>query len=271
MNRYIVLTVLLLFSAVTRAAPSPDYWSFWDKADESSEAEVDHQLWQGFLDSYVKPSASTGMYMVEYGRVKRADKKALDAYLQQLAGLDPRKLSRDEQLAYWINLYNALTVDLILDYYPVKSITRLGKGWFRMGPWRDELITIAGQSISLHDIEHRILRPIWKNPRIHYALNCASIGCPDLLPTVFQGNSVHEQLKVAARRFINQEKGAVLIDGRLVLSSIFDWYEDDFDDEEGVLEELKVFARDELKRQLENFDGRISYRYNWKLNEYRLE
>ena len=62
-----------------------------------------------------------------------------------------------------------------------------------------------------------------------------------------------------------------MIDGRLVLSSIFDWYEDDFDDEEGVLEELKVFARDELKRQLENFDGRISYRYNWKLNEYRLE
>ena len=82
---------------------------------------------------------------------------------------------------------------------------------------------------------------------------------------------MHEQLKAAARRFINQEKGAVLIDGRLVLSSIFDWYEDDFDDEEGVLEELKVFARDELKRQLENFDGRISYRYNWKLNEYRLE
>ena len=79
------------------------------------------------------------------------------------------------------------------------------------------------------------------------------------------------QLNAAARRFINQEKGAVLIDGRLVLSSIFDWYEDDFVDEEGVLEELKVFARDDLKQQLKNFNGRISYRYNWKLNEYRPE
>ena len=271
MDRYIVLTVLILFSLVARAAPSPDYWPYWDKADEDSQVVVDHQLWQGFLGSYVKLSATTGMYMVEYGRVKRADKKALDAYLEQLAGLDPRKLSRNEQLAYWINLYNALTVDLILDYYPVKSITRLGKGWFRMGPWRDELITIAGQAISLHDIEHRILRPIWKNPRIHYALNCASIGCPDLLPTVFRAGSVSEQLDGAARRFINQEKGAMLVDGRLVLSSIYDWYEDDFVNEQGVLDEIMSFARDDLKQQLENFNGRISYRYNWKLNEYRLE
>lgn len=271
MDRYLVLTVLLLFNSVAHAAPSPDYWSYWDKADDSSDVVVDHEVWQGFLNSYVKLSASAGMYMVEYGRVKRADKEALDAYLQQLAGLDPRKLRRNEQLAYWINLYNALTVDLILDYYPVKSITRLGKGWFRTGPWRDELITIAGQAISLHDIEHRILRPIWKNPRIHYGLNCASIGCPDLLPTVFRSSDVNQQLEAAARRFINQEKGAVLIDGRLVLSSIFDWYEDDFVNEEGVLEELKVFARDDLKLQLETFNGRISYRYNWKLNEYQLE
>jgi len=271
MARYLVPAFALLLSFAVHAAPSPDYWSYWDKTDEHSEVTVDHRQWQGFLDGYVKLSADTGMYMVAYGRVKRDDKKALDAYLQQLAELDPRKLSRDEQLAYWINLYNALTVDLILDYYPVKSITRLGKGWFRMGPWRDELITIAGQAISLHDIEHRILRPIWNNPRIHYALNCASIGCPDLLPTAYRSSTINQQLDAAARRFINQEKGAELIDGRLVLSSIFDWYEDDFVDEDGVLEELKVFARKGLKQQLDRFDGRISYRYNWKLNEYRPE
>ncbi len=271
MARYLVPTFVLFFSFAVHAAPSPDYWPYWDKADERSDMVVDHLKWQRFLDSYVKLSTNTDMYMVEYGRVKRDDKKTLDAYLQQLAELDPRKLSRDEQLAYWINLYNALTVDLILDYYPVKSITRLGKGWFRMGPWRDELITIAGQGISLHDIEHRILRPLWNNPRIHYALNCASIGCPDLLPTVYRSSTVNQQLAAAGRRFINQEKGAELIDGRLVLSSIFDWYEDDFIDEDGVLDELQVFARDDLKQQLNGFNGRISYRYNWKLNEYRPE
>ncbi|WP_422450848.1 MULTISPECIES: DUF547 domain-containing protein [unclassified Endozoicomonas] len=269
MARYVVSALLLLFSIAVQAVPSPDLWSYWDKADQSSEQVVDHSQWQNFLDRYVILSESTGMYMVEYGRVTKTEKGSLDAYLNSLAGLDPRKLNRTEQLAYWINLYNALTVDLILDYYPVKSITKLGKGWFRMGPWRDELIMIAGQTISLHDIEHRILRPIWNNPRIHYALNCASIGCPDLLPDAFRGKRIDQQLEAAARRFINQKKGATLVNGRLVLSSIFDWYEDDFIDKDGVLNEIKSFASGDLKHQLENYRGRISYRYNWKLNEYR--
>lgn len=270
MAGFLIPFFFLLFSTVARAAPSPDLWSYWNKADSDSEVVIDHSAWQEFLDRYVKLSESTGMYMVEYGRVKKADKEKLESYLWDLAEQDPRKLNRGEQLAYWINLYNALTVDLVLDYYPVKSITRLGKGWFRMGPWKDELITIAGQEISLHDIEHRILRPIWRNPRIHFVLNCASIGCPDLLPDVYQSKQIDEQLEFAARRFINQEKGASFVSGRLVLSSIFDWYEDDFVDEEGVLQELKSFALDDLKNQLENYRGRISYRYNWKLNEYRL-
>lgn len=269
MARYLVLALLFVFSLAVHAVPSPDRWSYWDKVDKNNNAVVDHSTWQKFLDRYVKLSESTGMYMVEYGRVKKADKEELNAYLESLSKQDPRKLNRREQLSYWINLYNALTVDLILDYYPVKSITKLGKGWFRMGPWKDELIEIAGQNISLHDIEHRIIRPIWNNPRIHYALNCASIGCPDLLPDAYQGIKIDNQLEAAARRFINQQKGAAFVSGRLVLSSIFDWYEDDFADEDGVLKEVKLFAIGDLKRQLENYNGRISYRYNWKLNEYR--
>lgn len=269
MAKYFASVLLLLVSMTALAVPSPDRWSYWDKTDESSEIVVDHSLWQGFLDRYLKLSESTKMYMVEYGRVKKADKDRLDQYLKSIAGQDPRKLRKNEQLVYWINLYNALTVNLILDYYPVKSITKLGKGWFRMGPWRDELITIAGQKISLHNIEHRILRPIWNNPRIHYALNCASIGCPDLLPEVYQSKTITAQLEGAARRFINQKKGASFVRGRLVLSSIFDWYEDDFIDEDGVIKELKTFSNSGFQEKLENYRGRISYRYNWKLNEYQ--
>ncbi|USE34944.1 DUF547 domain-containing protein [Endozoicomonas sp. SCSIO W0465] len=245
MARCVVSALLLLFSlfsVAVQAVPSPDRWSYWDKVDKNSEKVVDHSEWQKFLDRYVKLSESTGMFMVEYGRVTKTDKERLDTYLHAIAQQDPRTLNRNEQQAYWINLYNALTVDLILDYYPVKSITRLGKGWFRMGPWKDELIKIAGQNISLHDIEHRILRPIWNNPRIHYALNCASIGCPDLLPDPFQGRRIDDQLADAARRFINQKKGAAFVNGRLVLSSIFDWYEDDFIDEDGVLKESNCSA-----------------------------
>ncbi|MFK0573612.1 DUF547 domain-containing protein [Endozoicomonas sp.] len=269
MAKCFISALLLLVSMAVYAVPSPDRWSYWDKVDATSQVVVDHSLWQSFLDRYVKLSESSEMYMVEYGRVKKADKELLGRYLTTLAGQDPRKLNRNEQLAYWINLYNALTVNLILDYYPVKSITKLGKGWFRMGPWRDELITIAGKKISLHDIEHRILRPIWNNPRIHYALNCASIGCPDLMPEIYQSQKIDEQLETAARHFINQKKGASFVSGRLVLSNIFDWYEDDFVDEDGVMKELKIFAGDRLQKQLENYQGRISYRYNWKLNEYR--
>ncbi|WP_066014600.1 DUF547 domain-containing protein [Endozoicomonas atrinae] len=269
MARYFISALLLFFSIAVQAVPSPDRWPYWDKVDNNSERVVEHSEWQRFLSRYVKLSESTKMYMVEYGRVNKEDKERLGAYLEGLAKQDPRKLNRSEQLAYWINLYNALTVNLILDYYPVKSITKLGKGWFRMGPWKDELIKIAGQNISLHDIEHRIIRPIWNNPRIHYALNCASIGCPDLLPDVYQGRKIDDQLEAAARWFINQKKGAAFVSGRLVLSSIFDWYEDDFINEDGVLKEIKSYASGELKSKLENYRGRISYRYNWKLNEYR--
>ena len=269
MIKYFLTGCLFLSVMNLQAAPSADLWEFWDKADHKSQINIDHSLWQEFLDRYVRHSDSAGMYMVEYGRVKKADKLKLVQYLQSLAVQDPRQLTPNEQLAYWINLYNALTVNLILDYYPVKSITKLGKGWFRTGPWRDELITIARHSVSLDDIEHRIIRPIWKNPRIHFVLNCASIGCPDLMPEVYQSDKIDEQLKSAARRFINQEKGVFFVGDRLVLSSIFDWYEDDFEDESGVMKELKRFANSQLLQQLEGFRGRISYRYDWKLNQYK--
>ncbi len=269
MVKYVLALCFLLVGIKSQAAPSPDLWDFWNKADLNSQISIDHSLWQGFLDRYVKHSDSTNMYMVEYGRVKRADRLKLSQYLQTLAVQDPRKLAPDEQFAYWVNLYNALTVNLILDYYPVKSITKLGKGWFRTGPWRDELITIAGHAISLDDIEHRILRPIWKDPRIHFVLNCASIGCPDLMPEVYESEKIDEQLNNAARRFINQAKGVSFVGKRLILSSIFDWYEEDFRDQAGVMKELKSFANSKLLQQLNAYRGRISYRYDWKLNQYK--
>ena len=106
--------------------------------------------------------------------------------------------SRDEQLAYWINLYNALTVKVILDHYPVKSILDIdiSPGWFSIGPWGKKLVAVEGVEISLDDIEHRILRPIWRDPRIHYALNCAAVGCPNLLREAFTGATAEVLLAV---------------------------------------------------------------------------
>lgn len=269
MLRILLLSVFLLSPYHAFAVPDKDLWVYWDTEDTASEQMVDHRLWQAFLDKYVKYSDRDGMFMVEYGRVKKADKDSLRKYLNTLAVIDPRSLRKDEQLAYWINLYNALTVDLILKYYPVKSITRLGKGWFRVGPWRDNLLNINGKYISLHDIEHRILRPVWDRAEIHYALNCASIGCPDLSPKIYTATDIDDQLKLAAKRFINQNKGVNFVGGRMILSKIFQWYEEDFGGKKGVQKELFEHARDNLKRKIESYQGRISYRYDWQLNELK--
>lgn len=268
-RKLIPILFLTLLAGPVFAAPDKEYWAFWDKSNEASQVEIDHSDWQFLIDKYLRYSDKSKMYMFVYGGVSRQNYERLQAYLKKLATIDPRTLKKNEQLAYWINLYNALTVDLILRNYPVKSITKLGKGWFRMGPWRDEVISIQGKSISLHDIEHRILRPLWKSPRVHYAINCASIGCPDLAPSVYKSSIIEAQLDEAGKRFINQNKGVNFVGGRLVLSKIFDWYSDDFGGSEGYWKELLLFADQPLRKRLEGYQGGTSFHYNWKLNEYR--
>ena len=273
MLRILLLSVLLIGPvhafAVSFAVPDKDIWVYWDTEDKASKKVVDHSQWQSFIDKYVKYSDRYGMFMVEYGKVKKADKDNLRKYLNTLAVIDPRSLRKDEQLAYWINLYNALTVDLILKYYPVKSITKLGKGWFRIGPWKDGLLSINGKYISLHDIEHRILRPIWDKPEVHFALNCASIGCPDLAPEIYTAAGMESQLKRAGKRFVNQDKGVNFVGGRMVLSKIFEWYKGDFGGEKGVRRVLLEHARADLRKKIEAYKTRISYRYKWQLNEFK--
>ena len=269
MMRGFLLLITLMFGGQVMAVPEKDLWVYWNEADAKSTKVIDHSLLQDFLDKYLKFSSSTSMHLMDYVSVRKVDKESLKTYLNSLAVTDPRKLNRDEQLAYWINLYNALTVDLILKYYPVKSITKLGKGWFRMGPWKDTMISINKRDISLHDIEHRILRPIWNNPKIHYALNCASIGCPDLVPNVYTAKGIDYQLIEAGDLFVNQKKGVNFVSGRMVLSRIFEWYEDDFNGEKGVQAELLEHANAPLKERIKKYKGRISHHYNWQLNEYK--
>ena len=118
--------------------------------------------------------------MFDYAAVTQADRTALKTYLKDLQAVRVTTLPRRAQMPFWINLYNALTVEVILDNYPVKSIRDIKSGLFSSGPWSTELVRVEGHDLSLDDIEHEILRPIWKDKRIHYAVNCASIGCPNL-------------------------------------------------------------------------------------------
>ena len=229
-------------------------------------ASMDHSAWGSFLSQYVRRGAN-GVNLVNYGGVSGADKQALKSYIATLEAAQPTTLSRDAAMAYWINLYNAKTVDLILDNYPVQSITKIG-GLFSFGPWDEKVVTVDGRSLSLNDIEHGILRPIWNDPRIHYAVNCASIGCPDLATQPFTAGNLAGMLDAAARDYVNHPRGAEVQGGRLVVSSIFEWYKVDFGNSDaGVIAHLRQYANEPLASALGSVSSISDDRYDWNLNE----
>ena len=172
-------TFLTLLAGVANAAPPPEKWALWDQIEVDSTATIDHSLWQAVLEKYVVESPD-GINRFSYGAVAGEGREQLTGYLRAMAAIDPRDYNAAEQQAYWINLYNALTIDVVLKYPSKGSILRMGERFFAVGPWDDEVIEVAGEDLTLNDIEHRILRPIFKDHRVHYAVNCASIGCPNL-------------------------------------------------------------------------------------------
>jgi hypothetical protein len=163
-----------------------------------------------------------------------------------------------------------LTVKLILGHYPLSSIRDIdiSPGWFSNGPWDAKLIRIEGRDLSLNDIEHRILRPIWKDERIHYAVNCASLGCPNLQPVAFTSMNCEDLLEKGARAYINHSRG-VRREGRdLVLSKIYAWFEEDFGGSlMSILRHLRKYADPPLTEGLQGVPGDIDYQYDWRLNE----
>ena len=253
-------------SAASRAEP----WSFWAANDPSSQVRVDHGPWDRFLRKYVVANHPSGINRVRYASVMPEDRRSLDAYVQQLQQEKVPRLNRSEQEAYWINLYNALTVKVILDHYPVKSIRdiNISPGLFSSGPWGAKLLSIQGQKLSLNDIEHRILRPLWKDNRVHYAVNCASLGCPNLQPEAYTAENLEALLEKEGREYVNHPRSVRLEGDRLKLSSIYDWFQADFGgSEESVVRHLKTYADPGLAGKLTGFQGKISYAYDWRINE----
>ncbi|MCG3729893.1 DUF547 domain-containing protein [Vibrio cincinnatiensis] len=257
--KYLISLLALCFSQSPLGAPKPDLWDYWNKSDEHSQMVISHHSWQIMLDNYLIQHDQQTLFA--YAQVSQDDQETLQNYLNQLSQFDPRRLNKREQYAYWINLYNALTVKIILENYPLTSITKLG-GWFQFGPWDLPLITIQGQDLTLNDIEHRILRPIWQDPKIHYVLNCASLGCPNLQAKVFTAKNIDSQLEEAAQAFINSTKGAQFKESSLILSTIYKWYADDFGNKAQLLQHLSRY-----RPELSHYTGRIRYEYNWSLND----
>jgi len=237
-------------------------------AAENSGETVNHGAWNALLERYVS-LPEDGIARFAYGTVAAADYLALDDYLAHLAATRPSALSRNEQLAYWINLYNALTVKVILDHYPVRSIRRIKYGrFFAFGPWGRELISVEGFELSLDDIENQILRPVFDDPRIHYSINCASLGCPNLRAEAYNADLIDEQLNQAARDFVNHPRAAAVEGSRLTVSSIYVWFEQDFGgDDARVISHLRQYAEAELLEHLDGIDRISASRYDWTLND----
>ncbi len=261
-----VALAALLSMGAAGAAPKADLWDFWNASDESNARSIDHGRWQSFLDDNLRVG-SDGINRVAYQAVSGRHRAELGDYLDSLSSLDPRTYNRAEQFAYWINLYNALTVEVVLRHPKKGSILRMGKGWFSIGPWNDPLLTIAGQPLTLNDIEHRVLRPIWRDRRIHYAVNCASIGCPNLAKTAYTSSNVETLLDAGEAAYINHPRGARFDDrGRLQLSELYKWYAGDFAEDEPALVRYLAEHHATMASELITYTGRIRYDYDWALN-----
>lgn len=256
----LIPAVLLVQACSKKAGKADENWM----AFGTGGGAVDHAAWDAFLGHYVRPSPD-GINRVAYAEAVKAGRTMLAPYLVQLQKTVVSGLSRDEQFAFWVNLYNAATVDLILQKYPVKSIRDIGL--LGQGPWGDKRLKVEGRDLSLDDIEHTILRPIWKDVRIHYAVNCASIGCPNLGVRAFRADQLEPMLDAAAAAYINHPRGFAMVDGGLVASNIYEWYEVDWGSPEMVLAHARKFAAGDAATLLASAQTIDSYDYNWSLNE----
>lgn len=263
-----VLLVCLTFTAIS--APKKQLWSRWTAHDSASTRTIDYADWQDFLGSYVFAGVR-GINLVAYSKVTPEDKQKLERTIHTLEAIPISKYNRNEQLAYWINLYNALTVSVVLNHYPVKSIRdiHLSSKLFGKGPWDAKLLKIEGMSVSLNDIEHRILRPIWHDARIHYALNCASISCPNLMKVPYTSKNAQPLMNQNASDYINSPRGVFINSKKqLIVSSIYKWYQADFGGSDaGVIAHLKKYAKAPLLKVLKGRHHVDGYEYNWSLNE----
>jgi hypothetical protein len=227
------------------------------------------------LARHVVPHAD-GVTRVRYAawKASAADLAALDAWIAEAAARRPSTMVRGEAFAHWANLYNALTLKVVLERYPVRSIRDIRstgvpldpKGWF--GPWRTRLIVVEGRRLSLDDMEHEVMRPAFRDPRVHYAVNCASIGCPNLWPRAWRAATLERDLDTAAGAFVNHPRGVtVLQDGRLRVSSIYAWFREDFGGTEAaVVAHLRRHADAALAARLQGA-GIAADAYDWTLND----
>lgn len=248
------LTLLLGISIIFAACAVRDY--------DSNSQPISHAVFDSLLRQHVDEAG-----LVDY-RGFIQDSLKFKEYLNLLSAHHPNEenWTREERIAYWINAYNAFTIKLIMDHYPVASIKDIKNGIpFVNTVWDIKFINIEGAEYDLNNIEHGILRPKYNEPRIHFAVNCASMSCPKLQRFAYTGEKIDEQLDKAARDFLNDpQKNKIAVD-KVLLSKILNWYWGDFKDQYNSRIELVNKYVDEIKVKP---DAEVEYLdYDWSLNK----
>ncbi len=216
-----------------------------------SQSSISHSEWDDLLAKLVSPTG-----VVNYKGFKLAEAK-LDQYLSFISSNAPNKsMSKAEKLAYWINAYNAFTIKRILKSYPITSITKLDNG----KPWDVKWIKIEKNTYSLNDIENTIIRAEFKEPRVHFVLNCAAKSCPPLFNKAFTAEKMEYYLDVRTKSFIQNPSYNKIETNSAEISKIFAWYKDDFGD---IVSFINKYSNTKL-----NTKSVIKFKeYNWSLNE----
>jgi len=234
----------------------------------ASESPVDLTLYARLLEAHTRPSDDIVAVRVDYRTIGSTE--GWKELVSQVGGARPSLLDRDAQIAFWINAYNILTIDLIVKHYPLESIKDIGS--FFSPVWGIDVATIEGRPISLGEIEHEILRPMGE-PRIHAAIVCASTSCPPLARTPFRPDRLEQDLSAAMRAWLGSDQKGVRIDRReqrVTISKIFDWFEEDFEVGGGVLATISKYldVDDANWLRAEGKSASVLYfRYDWSLND----
>jgi len=235
---------------------------------DPNKAEPLQNAWGAILKKYAKTDPE-GLVRFNYEALKDSPQnmEKLVTYIDTLSAQKPSTFERKQAMSYWANLYNAVTVLVVVENYPVSSILKIRSG-LRPGPWKRKLVTVEGKKLSLDNIEHDIMRPTYKTPLVHYMVNCASIGCPNLKPTPWSVENFDAELDIAARAYINSPRGVQIIDGKITASKIYKWFKEDFGgNQAGVLTHVREYADPALLSKLEGKTKIKSYVYDWKINK----
>ena len=242
---FIVLTMLIGMTPTVCRAATQD-------VEDASVPGLDHSQFEALLKKHVSVSGA-----VNYAGFKK-DVKLLDAYLKLLSANVPASNSaRNAKLAYWMNAYNAFTIKLILNKYPVSSIKDISDK-----PWDIKFIQLGGETYDLNAIEHEILRKMG-DPRIHVGINCASVSCPRLLNRAFTPENVNAELDALTKGFLKDRSRNQITPNEIKLSKIFSWFKEDFTKKGSLIDWINKYSEVKVKAT-----AKISYlKYDWNLNK----